>query len=96
MSGAGNMNHTHSQGARAFGQANSFVHQEPRKVEKHLYTAMLEVLPVSSTFTKVTDESGPVAEAAGDFNALEHLRRLAYSERVREPEQLKLWTEGQT
>ncbi len=51
-------------------------------------------IPVSSTFTKITDESGPVVEAASDFDALEHLRRLAYSERVREPEQLKFWTEG--
>jgi len=49
---------------------------------------------VSSTFTKVVDEAGSVAEAAGDFDALEHLRRLAYSERVKEPEQLKLWVEG--
>jgi adenine-specific DNA methylase len=58
-------------------------------------TAVLEVLPVSSTFTKIADEKGPVAEAAGDFDALEHLRRLAYQERVPEPEQLKLWKEGQ-
>jgi adenine-specific DNA methylase len=58
-------------------------------------TAVLEVLPVSSTFTKMADEKGPVSEAASDFDALEHLRRLAYKERVPEPEQLKLWTEGQ-
>ena len=37
-------------------------------------------------------EKGAVAEAASDFDALEHLRRLAFSDRVREPEQLKLWT----
>jgi len=54
--------------------------------------AVLEVLPVSSTFTKLTGEKGAVAEAASDFDALEHLRRLAYSDRVREPQQLKLWT----
>lgn len=74
---------------------------ETTKADQHsaftaTLTAVLEVLPVSSTFTKIADESGPVAEAASDFDALEHLRRLAYSERVREPEQLKLWTEGQT
>jgi hypothetical protein len=56
-------------------------------------TAVLEVLPVSSTFTGVTGETGVVAEAASDFDALEHLRRLAYSDRVKEPEQLKLWKE---
>ncbi len=56
--------------------------------------ALLEVLPVSSTFTKVADEKGPVAEAASDFDALEHLRRLAFSARVPEPEQLGLWKEG--
>ena len=56
-------------------------------------TAVLEVLPVSSTFTKVTGETGPVAEAASDFDALEHLRRLAYTDRVPEPQQLRLWQE---
>jgi hypothetical protein len=56
--------------------------------------ALLEVLPVSSTFTKVADEKGAVAEAASDFDALEHLRRLAFSDRVPEPEQLGLWAES--
>lgn len=56
-------------------------------------TAVLEVLPVSSTFTKVTGETGPVAEAASDFDALEHLRRLAFTDRVPEPQQLQLWQE---
>lgn len=55
--------------------------------------AVLEVLPVSSTFTKVEEEAGPVAEAAGDFDALERLRRLMFTERVPEPEQLRIWTE---
>ncbi len=57
-------------------------------------TALLEVLPVSSRFTKVVEEKGPVAEAANDFDVLENLRRLAFSDRVPEPEQLALWTEG--
>jgi adenine-specific DNA methylase len=55
--------------------------------------AVLEVLPVSSTFTHYEEEKGPVAEAAKDFDALENLRRLAFSDRVKEPEQLKLWAE---
>ncbi len=52
--------------------------------------ALLEVLPVSSTFTHVEAEKGLVGEAASDFDALEHLRRLAFSDKVPEPEQLKL------
>lgn len=56
-------------------------------------TAVLEVLPVSSTFTKVKGETGAVAEAASDFDALEHLRRLMFSDRVPEPEQLRIWME---
>ncbi len=59
-------------------------------------TGLLEVLPVSSAFTKVADARGPLAEAASDFDALEHLRRLAFSDRVAEPQQLELWSEGQT
>jgi hypothetical protein len=51
---------------------------------------------VSSTFTKIPDEKGPVAEAASDFDVLEHLRRLAFSDRVPEPEQLALWSEGKS
>jgi hypothetical protein len=56
-------------------------------------TAVLEVLPVSSTFTKVKGETGAVAEAASDFDALEHLRRLMFGDRIPEPEQLKLWAD---
>lgn len=55
--------------------------------------AVLEVLPVSSTFTHVADEAGPVAEAASDFDALEHLRRLAYNEKVARPQQLEMWSD---
>jgi putative DNA methylase len=55
--------------------------------------AVLEVLPVSSAFTHVEDEEGPVAASASDFEVLENLRRLAYTERIAEPEQLKLWIE---
>ena len=53
--------------------------------------AVLEVLPVSKTFTKIDEGSGVVADAASDFDALEHLRRLAFSDKVDEPQQLKLW-----
>lgn len=57
-------------------------------------TAVLEVLPVSKTFTKVADEAGLVAEAASDFDGLEHLRRLLFTDRIPEPQQLRFWTEG--
>jgi len=57
-------------------------------------TVVLEVLPVSSTYTRVPGETGPVADAAGDFDALERLRRLAFSDQVPEPLQLRFWQES--
>lgn len=57
-------------------------------------SAVLEVLPVGQVFTRVQGEKGAVAEAANDFDALEQLRRLAYSDRVSEPEQLRLWKDA--
>ena len=53
--------------------------------------AVLEVLPVSSTYTGFAEEEGEVAEAAKDFDVLESLRRLAFSEKVARPKQLELW-----
>jgi adenine-specific DNA methylase len=53
--------------------------------------AVLEVLPVSSTYTGFAEEEGEVAEAAKDFDVLESLRRLAFSENVSQPKQLELW-----
>ncbi|MBE9241877.1 DUF1156 domain-containing protein [Synechocystis salina] len=55
--------------------------------------AVLEVLPVSSTFTGFDDEKGEVAEAAQDFDVLENLRRLLFSETVPRPKQLEIWSE---
>jgi hypothetical protein len=52
--------------------------------------AVLEVLPPSRAFTGF-DPSEAAAPAASDFEALENLRRLAFSDRVDPPEQLKLW-----
>ena len=51
--------------------------------------AVLEVLPVSATYTGIIEE-GDVAEAAKDFDVLESLRRLAFSEKVPQPKQLEL------
>jgi adenine-specific DNA methylase len=54
--------------------------------------AVLEVLPVSAKFSKI--ELTPALSGFGsDFEALENLRRLAFTEHVDEPEQLKLWKE---
>jgi len=51
--------------------------------------AVLEVLPVAKSFTGI--ELPAAAQAAGsDFEALENLRRLAFTKQVDEPEQLKL------
>ena len=52
--------------------------------------AVLEVLPVSASITGFALPKG-LAAAGSDFEALEGLRRLAFSDRVNEPEQLRLW-----
>ena len=52
--------------------------------------AALEVLPVSKAFTGIELE-GEAAASGSDFEVLYKLSRLAYSDRVDEPEQLKLW-----
>ncbi len=59
-------------------------------------SAVLEVLPVSSTYTGFTGEEGDVAEAAKDFDVLESLRRLAFGEKIPQPKQLELWLNIQT
>ena len=53
---------------------------------------VLEVLPPSRSFSGLSLD-GDLAAAASDFEVLEKLRRLALSDRVPEPEQLKLFTE---
>jgi adenine-specific DNA methylase len=54
--------------------------------------AVLEVLPVSRAFG-APDVLDACEGAASDFEALEKLRRLAFSERVEAPKQLLLWAE---
>ncbi len=56
--------------------------------------AVLEVLPVSRAFTGV-DLEGDAAAAGNDFEALYKLSRLAYSERIDEPEQLSFWRDDE-
>ena len=54
--------------------------------------AVLEVLPVTRRWTSI-DLPGEAAAAGDDFEALYDLMRLAYGDRIDEPEQLKLWRE---
>ena len=55
--------------------------------------AVLEILPVSQAFTGIELE-GDVAAAGSDFEALYNLVRLAYDDKIDEPEQLKLWQDN--
>ena len=54
--------------------------------------AVLEVLPPSKTFTGIALE-GAVEASGSDFEALYNLYRLAYDDRIGEPDQLRLWRE---
>jgi putative DNA methylase len=54
--------------------------------------AVLEVLPVGKAFSGI-DLEGDLGAASGDFEALENLRKLAFSEQVDAPKQLELWAE---
>jgi len=54
--------------------------------------AVLEVLPVGKEWSGL-DLPDAAQGAGADFDALEKLRRLALSEKVAEPEQLKMWQE---
>lgn len=55
--------------------------------------AVLEVLPPSRNFVGFDVATGDAKSAADDFDALEKLRRLAFSDRVDEPKQLSLFKE---
>ena len=57
--------------------------------------AVLEVLPVSRNFRgfDLGSKAKALESASEDFDALENLRRLAFGDRVDEPQQLKLWRE---
>lgn len=67
------------------------IDQDPRFLAA--LEAVLEILPVSSTFTGI-ELTGDVAAAGSDFEALYHLTRLAYGDRIDEPAQLKLWQDS--
>ena len=52
--------------------------------------AVLEVLPISQTFTGIV-LAGDAEAAGNDLEALYNLYRLAYRDRIDEPEQFRLW-----
>ncbi len=54
------------------------------------FEAVLEVLPVSATFTGVALK-GEIAASSSDFEALYNLRRFAFADRIDEPEQIAIW-----
>ena len=56
--------------------------------------ATLEVLPPSKRWTNIAIE-GDVKAAGDDFEGLYDLYRLAYSDKIDEPAQLKLWQEAE-
>ena len=68
----------------------ALVEEDPRFIAA--LEAVLEVLPVSTIWTGI-DLEGEAEAAAGDFEALYNLARLAYRDEIDEPEQLKLWLE---
>jgi putative DNA methylase len=57
--------------------------------------AVLEVLPVGKAFSGI-DLEGDLAAAGTDFEALESLRRLAFTKQVDPPMQLELWRDSAT
>lgn len=55
--------------------------------------AVLEVLPPSRGFVGFDVATGDAKSASDDFDSLEKLRRLAFSDKVDEPQQLSLFAE---
>ncbi len=72
--------------------AGAMVDRDPRFFAA--LEAVLEVLPVSRAFTGIELE-GETAASGDDFEVLYNLSRLAYSDRVDEPEQLRLWRDDE-
>ena len=68
--------------------ANAGVDKDPRFFAA--LEAVLEVLPISANLTGVALQ-GDLAASANDFEVLYMLYRLAYSDKLDEPEQLKIW-----
>ena len=69
------------------------VNQDPRFFAA--LEAVLEVLPVSRSFTGIELE-GEVAASGSDFEVLYNLFRLAYGDKIDEPTQLGLWLDDKS
>ena len=87
---AANMARIRTLGAAREMLESALVEEDPRFIAA--LEAVLEVLPISKTWTGI-DLEGEAEAAASDFEALYNLARLAYREEIGEPEQLKLWQE---
>ena len=86
----------HAARSRSIGTARDTLERAEVAQDARLIAALeavLEVLPPSKRWTGITLE-GDVAAAGNDFEALYDLFRLAYRDQIDEPEQLKLWADG--
>ena len=70
--------------------AKAGLDREPRFLAA--FEAVLEILPPSKTFTGIALD-GAVEGSGSDFEVLYNLYRLAYDERIDEPDQLRFWRE---
>ena len=89
---AANLARTHSLDSAKETLAQTEVDRDPKFTAA--FTAVLEVLPVSSEYTGI-DLKGEVEAAGSDFEALYKLSRLAYSDRVEAPKQLQFWQKNE-
>lgn len=83
---------------RSLESARELLHRSGVDSEAAFFAALeavLEVLPPSKAFSGI-DLDDDLALAASDFEALEKLRRLAFTEHVDAPDQLNLFKEAAT
>ena len=79
--------------SRSIAEARDMLAENNMDQDARLFRALeavLEVLPVSKTFTGM-DLQGEAAAASNDFEALYSLSRMAYQDEIDQPEQLKIW-----
>ena len=81
--------------ARTVSLSAAIEHLQQASMDRHsgfhaCLKALLEVLPPSTTHTRVILE-GDLLTASMDFEALYNLARLYFSDQVEEPQQLNLW-----
>ena len=79
--------------SRSIAEARDMLAEKSIDQDARLFRALeavLEVLPVSKTYTGL-DLQGEAAAASNDFEALYGLSRLAYQDEIDQPEQLKIW-----